>query len=86
MTESRFIEHPLPELSPAGTVTYERFGTLGINNVLLFRSAGGGRYLLLEQRDSKDKVMIRVDELAELVALVEEAEEAEDVDEDAQDG
>lgn len=78
MSTSRFIEHPLPELTPTATVTYERFGQLGINNVLLFRSPGGMRYFLLENADDKSKVMLRVDDLAELVALAEEAEDAEE--------
>jgi hypothetical protein len=61
-------------------VLFRSFGTLGINNVLVFRSAGGVLYLLVENADDKSKVMIRVDELAELVALVEEIEDAEDAD------
>jgi len=77
---SQFIEHPLPELATNSTVKYEKFGSLGINNVLLFRSAGGMLYLLIENSDDKSKVLIRADHLAELVTLVEEAEDAEEGD------
>lgn len=80
---SQFVEHPLPDLKPNSTVEYVKFGSLGINNVLLFRSAGGMLYLLIENTDDKSKVLIRADHLAELVNLVEEAEEAEEETGDA---